>query len=48
MQKVRVFQMHQPAPIFGPVYEVGHFIKPAQIAETDPANPSFNHLLQSG
>jgi ubiquinone/menaquinone biosynthesis C-methylase UbiE len=28
MQKVRVIQMRSKPPIFGPVYEVGHFIKP--------------------
>jgi ubiquinone/menaquinone biosynthesis C-methylase UbiE len=28
MQKVRIIQMRSRPPIFGPVYEVGHFIKP--------------------
>ena len=28
LQKVRVIQMRSKPPIFGPVYEVGHFIKP--------------------
>ena len=28
MQKVRVIQMRSKPAIFGPVYEVGHFIKP--------------------
>ncbi len=28
MQKIRVIQMSSKPPIFGPVYEVGHFTKP--------------------
>jgi ubiquinone/menaquinone biosynthesis C-methylase UbiE len=28
MEKVRVIQMSSKPPIFGPVYEVGHFVKP--------------------
>ncbi|HEY1922930.1 MAG TPA: class I SAM-dependent methyltransferase [Tepidisphaeraceae bacterium] len=28
MQKVRIIQMSSKPPIFGPVYEVGHFTKP--------------------